>query len=169
MNKALWIHFKHFGRLLGKMYLFLTLSKTNGRVPSQQGAPTTCNVTYWDVSQLTYVQIVLASLECGNRAKLRPSVQSGGGGGGGGWVEYKNGKWVWPEGEIHPFSRGKGFRTNNPQLFSTSNPLRNPELSFSQQHFLSKHIFFFHSPASKTFAWRTDIFSNRSIGCPWVV
>ena len=81
MNKALWIHFKHFGRLLGKMYLFLTLSKTNGRVPSQQGAPTTCNVTYWDVSQQTYVQIVLASLECGNRAKLRPSVQSGGGGG----------------------------------------------------------------------------------------
>ena len=61
------------------MYLFLTPRKTNGRVPSQQGAPTTCNVTYWDVSQQTYVHRVPASLGCGNRATLRPSVQSGGG------------------------------------------------------------------------------------------
>ena len=51
MNKAFWSHFKHFGRLLGKIYLFLTPSKTDGRVPSQQGAPTTCNLTYWEVSQ----------------------------------------------------------------------------------------------------------------------
>ena len=36
-----WSHFKHFGRLLGKQYMFLTPSKTDGRVPSQQGAPTT--------------------------------------------------------------------------------------------------------------------------------
>ena len=28
------------GRFLGKIYLFLTPSKTSGRVPSQQGAPT---------------------------------------------------------------------------------------------------------------------------------
>ena len=64
MNKAFWSHFKHFGRLLGKIYLFiLTPSKTDGRVPSQQGAPTTCNLTYWDISQQTYVQrLLLASL-----------------------------------------------------------------------------------------------------------
>ena len=31
---------------LEKIYLFLTPSKTDGRVPSQQGAPTTCNLTY---------------------------------------------------------------------------------------------------------------------------
>ena len=31
------------------IYLFLTPSQTDGRVPSQQGAPTTCNLTYWDV------------------------------------------------------------------------------------------------------------------------
>ena len=35
MNKGFWIHLKHFGRLLGKIYLFLTPSKTAGRVPSQ--------------------------------------------------------------------------------------------------------------------------------------
>ena len=63
MNKAFWSHFKHFGRLLGKIYLFLTPSKTGGRVPSQQGKPTTCNVTYWEVSQQTYVQTLLASLD----------------------------------------------------------------------------------------------------------
>ena len=32
-----------------KTYLFLTSpSKTDGRVPSEQGAPTTCNLTYWE-------------------------------------------------------------------------------------------------------------------------
>ena len=43
MNKAFR---SHFGRLLGKMYLFLTPSNTDGRVPNQEGAPTTCNLTY---------------------------------------------------------------------------------------------------------------------------
>ena len=62
MNKALK-PFKHFGRLLGKMYLFLTPRKTDGKVPSQQGESTLCNLTYWDVSQQkTYVQTSLASL-----------------------------------------------------------------------------------------------------------
>ena len=45
------------------MYLFLTPRKTDGRVPSQQGESTLCNLTYWDVSQQqTYVQTSLASL-----------------------------------------------------------------------------------------------------------
>ena len=39
-----------------------TSSKSDGRVPSQQGAPTTCNLTYWEVSQQTYVQTLLPSL-----------------------------------------------------------------------------------------------------------
>ena len=38
------------GRLLGKIYVFVTPSKTDGRVPSQQGAPTTRNLTYWEVT-----------------------------------------------------------------------------------------------------------------------
>ena len=50
MNKAFCSHFRHFGGLLGKIYLFLTPSKTDGRVPSQQGAPTTCNLTYRELS-----------------------------------------------------------------------------------------------------------------------
>ena len=36
VNKVFWDYFKHFGRLLEKNYLFLTPSKTDGRVPSQQ-------------------------------------------------------------------------------------------------------------------------------------
>ena len=39
-------YFKHFGRLLEKFNLFLTPSKTDGSVTSQQGAPTTWNLTH---------------------------------------------------------------------------------------------------------------------------
>ena len=61
MNKAFRSHFKRFGRLLGKIYLLLTPSKTDGRFPSQQSAPKTCNLTYWEVPQLTYVKTLQAS------------------------------------------------------------------------------------------------------------
>ena len=56
---------------MGKIYLFLTPSKTDGRVPSQKGAPTTCNLIYWEFSQQTYVQTLLASLDV---VKARKSV-----------------------------------------------------------------------------------------------
>ena len=53
MNKAFRSHFNHFGILLGKIFLFHPPppppSKTDGRVPSQQGAPTTFNLTDWEV------------------------------------------------------------------------------------------------------------------------
>ena len=39
--------------MLGKICLFLTPSKTIESVPSRNGAPTTCNLTYWEVSQQT--------------------------------------------------------------------------------------------------------------------
>ena len=45
-----------------KIYLLLTPSKSDGRVSSQQGAPATCNLNYWEVYQQTYVQTLLASL-----------------------------------------------------------------------------------------------------------
>ena len=51
LKKHEWSYFKHFGRLLGNIYLFLTASKTDGEVPSQQGAPSTCNPTHCEVSQ----------------------------------------------------------------------------------------------------------------------
>ena len=69
----------HFGRFLETIYLFFTPSKTDGRVPSQQGAPTTCNLTYWEVSQQTYFQTLLASLGVVIGQNLVP--QWGGGGG----------------------------------------------------------------------------------------
>ena len=37
------------------MYLFLTASQTDEEVPSQQGAPSACNLTYWEVFRQTYV------------------------------------------------------------------------------------------------------------------
>jgi len=73
MNIACWSHFKHFGRLLGKLYLFLTPSKTDGRVPSQQGAPTTCNLTYWEVSPVDVCQDITGQIGCGLRAKFKTS------------------------------------------------------------------------------------------------
>ena len=39
-----------------------TPSKTEGRVPRQQSASTTCNLTYWEVSQQTHLQTLLATL-----------------------------------------------------------------------------------------------------------
>ena len=51
MSKTFWSHFKHFGRFLGKMYLFLTLSRHVSR-------------HYWPVW-------------CGHGAKFTPSVGEG--------------------------------------------------------------------------------------------
>ena len=36
-----------------KFFLILTPSKTDEEVPSQQGAPSACNLTYWEVSPQT--------------------------------------------------------------------------------------------------------------------
>ena len=91
MNKAFWNHFKHFRRLLGKIYLFLTPSKTDGRVPSQQSAPTTSNLTYWEVSLQTKVQTFhTGQFGSGHReiSALQWGVV-GGGGVVGGWVSEK--------------------------------------------------------------------------------
>ena len=87
--------------MAGKNYLFFTLGKTCGRVSSQQGVPTTCNLTYGKDSQQTFVQTLMASLGvvigqysdlqwgrgtlrldngCGGRAQFTRSVGGGGGG-----------------------------------------------------------------------------------------
>ena len=50
-----------FCEIAGKIHLLLTPRKTDGRVPGQQGTPATCNLTYWEVCQQTYVQTLLAS------------------------------------------------------------------------------------------------------------
>ena len=73
MNKGFCSHLKHFGRLLGKNNLFLAPSKTDGRVPSQQGAPTTCNL---EVSQHCVCTDLAGQFGCGHMAKFSPSVGS---------------------------------------------------------------------------------------------
>ena len=111
MLNAFWSHFKHFGRLLGKSYLFHTPSKTDGRVPSQQGALTPCNLTYWEASQLKFVQPLLTSLGVGRGRNL--SV------GGGGWGD------------------GGGLLTNNTfQLFYNSTHFSPATLSFQGHYFV---------------------------------
>ena len=65
---------------MGKIYLFLTPGKTDGRVHSQQGAPTIGNIIYWEFSQQTYVQTLLASLGV-VKLKISLSVRRGGGAG----------------------------------------------------------------------------------------
>ena len=70
--------------LLLLLLLFLTSNKPgrhDGRVHSQQGASTTCNLTYWEVSHQLYLQTLLASLVV---AKGHNSDLLSGRGGGGG-------------------------------------------------------------------------------------
>ena len=57
--------------------------KTDGRVPSQQSAPTTCSLTYCEVSLQTYVQILLPSLGVGSQCKIQPFIEGGWGAVGG--------------------------------------------------------------------------------------
>ena len=55
-------------------------AKTDGRVPSQQSAPTTGSLTYCEVSQQTHVQILLPSLVVRSQGKIQPFIEGGGGG-----------------------------------------------------------------------------------------
>ena len=150
MNKAFWSHLKHFGRLLGKNNLFLAPSKTDGRVPSQQGAPTTCNL---EVSQQTYVQTLLASLGVviGQNSALR------------GGLDRKLG--VWPRKEELTASV-EGVKVSN-----TKSP-QTPWIVYFPATLLTSfqgHKIFSKSPSQQKFASRTDILRIRSIGCPWIL
>ena len=91
------------------MYVFLTPSKTDGRVPSQQGVPTTCNLTYWEVSQQTYLQALLAGLSeaTGQNSDLQGGVEGG--------IET----WVWPKGEFIPSGGGEVSCKKTHARFST--------------------------------------------------
>ena len=81
------------------MFLFLTPGKTNGRVPSLQGTRTTCNQTYWEVSQQTYFQTLLASM--GVVKGQHPTLWGGGG-------TNECGCVLEVKGEINPLSGGRG-------------------------------------------------------------
>ena len=94
VNKAFWSHFKHFGRLLGKIYLFLTPSKTDGRAPMQ---PARCTYNLQpDLVESFPVDVcpdITGQCGLGHRAKDKiqnPALQWGDEGeGGGGLVEDK--------------------------------------------------------------------------------
>ena len=143
---AFWSHFRHFGRLLGKICLFLTPSKTGGRVPSQQGAPTTSNRTYWEVSRQTYVQTLLASL--GVVIGRNSALQWGGEGGGSFWriadtiaiLDTKSPQTPWIV--YYPATISPSFQG---------------------------HIIFSKSSSQQRYGWRTDILRNISIGCPCIL
>ena len=170
MNKAFWSHFKHLGWLLEKIYLFLTPSKTNGRTASQQGAPTTCNLTYCEFSQQTYVQTLLASLGVviGQTSALqwrgRRRVKA---------APLEN--LVWPEGAIHWLhwgaGRGRGFwhwiaHTSYYRHY-TPNPLKTPCIVYSWQHFPSKDkLSFPNLPASDELAEEQIFWWTDPLGAP---
>ena len=141
MTKALWSHFKHFGKLPGKIYLYLTPSKTDERVPSQQGAPTICNLTYWEVFQQAYVQTLLASL---------------------GVVTGQN----WPL-QLAGTWRERFLTVAHNSYSRLSNPLRHHELSISKQHFPSEDLLFFPNlPASKNFPEEQIFWATDPLGAP---
>ena len=84
------------------MYLFLTPSKTDGRVPNQQP----------DLLGRFPADVPVCPDITGQLGVVRGQNSSVGGGGG------KIAKWVWAKGDIYPFNeggggRGKRFRTNN--------------------------------------------------------
>ena len=99
-NNRAWIKLSEailsiLGDCWENIYLFLTPSKTGGRVPSQQGAPTTCNrLTYQEVSQklLASLGVVIGQ---NSALSLGKAVKGGGGGGGGGGATIRN--WVGTE------------------------------------------------------------------------
>ena len=92
------------------LLLFLTSNKPgrhDGRVHSQQGASTTCNLTYWEVSHQLYLQTLLASLVVakGHNSDL---LSGRGGGVGGGGVGRKDR--CGQKGDIFAFSEEGGGR-----------------------------------------------------------
>ena len=180
MNKAFWSHFKHFGREIAVNNLSVPYSQQDWwRVPSQQGVPTTYNLTYWEASgQQTYVQTLLASL--GVVIRKNSALQWGWGKGVDrklgvtkvrnsplqwvGWgVEGERGFWQianssysWHQ--IPSSSSGRASSDSNTFL---------PKFSFAVFSVSTQgQIAFSKSPSLQKFVWRTDILRNRSIGCP---
>ena len=129
----------------GKNNLFLTLSKTCGRVSSQQGAPTTCNLTYGKASQQTFVRTLMATL--GVVIGQYSDVQWGRGGG----LRLDNGC----GGRVH-FTRS-GFRQHS-SYSRRQIPSDTPNCFFPRTVSFQGHLITSTSPNQHKIARRTNIF-----------
>ena len=92
----------------------------------------------------------------------------GGGGGGLGGVEYQNGKWVWPKGEIHPFSRGGGRGLGQITHNSSRHqiPVDTLNCLFPSNTFIPSTYSFFHSPASQSLPEERIFLVTDLLGAP---
>ena len=123
--------------------MFLTPSKTDGRVPSQQGVPTTCNLNYWEVSQQTYLQALLAGLgeATGQNSDLQWGVEGG--------IET----WVWPKGEFIPSGGGEVSGKKIHAKYSTHEiPTDTNSYIFPSNTFHHGHITSSKSPSQQELA-----------------
>ena len=131
--------------------MFLTPSKTDGRVPSQQGVPTTCNLTYWEVSQQRYLQPLLAGL--GEATAQNSDLQMGGRGG------HRNMGVV--KRRIYPFRGWGSFWQKTDARYSTHQiPTDTHSYIFPSNTFHLWTYHFFQTPIQQNF------FRNRFIACP---
>ena len=136
MNKAFWSHFKHFGRLLGKIYLLLN---------TRQPVRCTHNLQSDLLGSFPANESpdITGQFGCGHREKFSPSA--GGREGGGGLTNSTYQLFETPKNQIPSDTLNCIFPSNN----------------FTFQG----HIIFSKSPSQQKIAWRTDILRNKSIGC----
>ena len=146
MKNAFWSHFKHFWRLLEKIYLFPAPSKT------------TYNLQLDSVLDSFPADMLCPDITgqfvCRHRAKFSSFSGSG--------VCVCIG-----EGRGAAAARGlwQIARISYSRLRIPSDTLNCP---FPTNIFFPRTYFFSKSPSQHKFAWITDILRNRSIGYPWL-
>ena len=133
-----------------KIYLFLTPGKTDGRVHSQQGAPTTGNIIYWDFPSRRMSKRYWLVWVWSN---WKSAFQCGGGGG-----------------EIHPFTcvcwggGGEMFETNSTSRHRI--PSYTLHYLFPRNTFLQGHIIFSNLPASKNLPEEQIFWGTHPLSSP---
>ena len=131
---------------------------------SMHGAPTTCKLTYREVSQQKYLQTLRASLVV---AKGHNSDLLSGRGGGfrkdrcgkkGDFFAFSEGGWRW--------GWGRNFWQKSVTYSRHQFPSDTDNIFFPAKLSAPEHIISSKSSSQQKLTWRTDILRNRSIGCP---